>query len=62
MKLIEIENQIVIASNIIKGMDENINVILNNSKHGDEDFKKTQRISNALYNVKRAIESLKEEL
>ena len=50
------------AENIIGQVDEVITNNLVNSQYASEDFKTNQRVSNALLNVIRAIDTLKHEL
>lgn len=50
------------AYNIIEQVDEVVTNKLVKCQHASEDFKTNQRISNALLNVMRAMDTLKYEL
>ena len=58
----KLRERVQIAANIIEGVDEKITNHFAKSQYGSEDYKQTQRISNALLNVIRAIDNLKYEL
>lgn len=50
------------ASEAIEKADEMVCDMLNKSKYASDEFKQSQRISNALFNIKSAIAALKDEL
>lgn len=58
----EIKKQVQNAAIIIEQIDEQITNDLVKSKHASKEFKELQRISNALLNTIRSIDTLKYEL
>lgn len=57
-----IEEELKKASNIIENIDEIVTNNLTKNNYASEEYKNNQRISNALLNVIRAIDTLKYEL
>ena len=62
MNIQELKKQVNKASNIIESIDESVTNHIVTCKYASDDFKKTQRVSNAILNVTRALDVLKYEL
>lgn len=62
MKKSELLEEVRKACNIIENVDEVVTNNINTCEYASEDFKTNQRISNALLNVIRAMDTLKYEV